>query len=128
MATFVRPRAAEISPSNASTSPAGIARTRTAPPVLNPIFHVDDESSSATVHLVAWRLRVSLTKYLVARGPQLVRFPSLALRVAFRGGESIHTESSIKCDDARIDAIIFLPEHSFVDDDGLFGLHLCRRP
>ncbi len=69
--------------------------------------------------------------HLVARGEQLVRFPSLHREVRFRDGESIHTESSIKYDDARIEAIVgaagFDREHSFVDDDGLFGLHLCRR-
>jgi dimethylhistidine N-methyltransferase len=69
--------------------------------------------------------------HLVSQGTQRVRFPSLDRSVMFSDGESIHTESSIKYDDARIDAIVsgggFDREHSFIDDDGLFGLHLCRR-
>jgi dimethylhistidine N-methyltransferase len=78
----------------------------------------DDERSRIEMHLVATR-------------EMTVRVPGLPTPLAFRAGESIHTENSVKYDDTRIDRILttasFVREHSYVDDEGRFGLHLCRR-
>jgi uncharacterized SAM-dependent methyltransferase len=69
--------------------------------------------------------------HLVSRHPQQVRFAGMdGATATFAAGEAIHTESSIKYDDARLDRILqaagFRRERTFTDDDGLFGLHLCR--
>jgi len=74
--------------------------------------------------------RSRIEMHLVATKAMRVTVPGVGT-IAFRAGESIHTENSVKYEDARLERILdaagFAREHSYVDDDGLFGLHLCRR-
>jgi L-histidine N-alpha-methyltransferase len=83
-------------------------------------------------HRAVWNeARSQVEMHLVSRHAQQVRFAGLdGATATFAAGESIHTESSIKYDDARLDRILqaagFRRERTFTDDDGLFGLHLCR--
>jgi len=61
---------------------------------------------------------------------QRVAIDALGLQVPFRAGETIHTETSAKYADDRVERIVgaagFLRERTFSDDQGRFGLHLCR--
>ena len=61
---------------------------------------------------------------------QVVRVDALGINVTFRRGERIHTESSVKYDDARTDTLLgasgFVRERSFLDAEGRFALHLAR--
>lgn len=82
-------------------------------------------------HRAVWNGHASaIEMHLVSQGAQRVAIDALELEVQFADGETIHTESSIKYDDARIDAIVrdagLAPDHRFFDDGGWFGLHLCR--
>ena len=82
-------------------------------------------------HEARWNAEASaIEMHLVSRGAQRVDIEALELAVDFADGESIHTESSAKYDDARIHGIIraagFVPEHDYLDERGWFGLHFCR--
>ncbi len=87
-------------------------------------------------HRAVWNEAASqMEMHLESLAPQRVHIRRLAMNgapfvVDFAAGERIHTESSIKYDDARIAAILgaagFALEHSFSDDDGWFGVHLAR--
>ena len=90
-----------------------------------------DFNLDAFEHRAVWNERASRVEmHLVSTTAQQVRFGSIDAVATFAVGESIHTESSVKYDDVRIDHIVraagLLLEQTFTDDDGLFGLHLCR--
>jgi uncharacterized SAM-dependent methyltransferase len=74
------------------------------------------------------RSRVEM--HLESLGYQVVAVEALGLRVSFRDGERIHTESSVKYDAAMVDALLggagFRRERSWRDDDGRFAVHLAR--
>jgi uncharacterized SAM-dependent methyltransferase len=61
---------------------------------------------------------------------QLVHVPSLGLELSFAKGERIHTESSRKYDDARVDRLLsgagLARVKTFRDARRWFGLHLVR--
>lgn len=82
-------------------------------------------------HEARWNANASAVEmHLVSRGAQRVEIEGLELTVDFGDGESIHTESSAKYDDPRIHRLIraagFVPEHTYQDERGWFGLHFCR--
>ena len=68
--------------------------------------------------------------HLESRVDQVVRIDGLGLHVTLRRGERIHTESSVKYDDAHVDALLgasgLVRERSFFDAEGRFALHLAR--
>ncbi len=74
--------------------------------------------------------RSRIEMHLESVRPQTVRIAALGLSLRFRAGERIHTESSHKYDDERVDALLraagFARERSFSDGAGLFGAHLGR--
>ncbi len=85
------------------------------------------------VHRAVWNEKASAVEmHLVSRGAQRVPIDALELTVELADGETIHTETSNKYDQARIHGIIraagFVPERDFVDEAGWFGLHFCRVP
>jgi dimethylhistidine N-methyltransferase len=87
-------------------------------------FNVD-----AFAHRAVWNEGDSRVEmHLVSTMAQQVRFGAIDAVASFAVGESIHTESSVKYDDVRIDHIVraagLVREQTFIDDDGLFGLHL----
>jgi L-histidine Nalpha-methyltransferase len=90
-------------------------------------FDVDAFRHEARWNDVASRIEM----HLVATRPMVVTVPGLDGPIAFAAGESIHTENSTKYADARLDGILdasgFVRERSVFDDEGRFGLHLCRR-
>jgi dimethylhistidine N-methyltransferase len=82
-------------------------------------------------HVALWNERASnMEMHLEAIGPQRVRIERLGLTVDFLDGERIHTESSAKYDEARIDKILsaagFRRETTLKDREGLFGVQLAR--
>lgn len=95
--------------------------------VLGADFDVDAFRHEARYNDVASRVEM----HLVADRSMVVRVPALSTPVRFEQGESIHTENSTKYKDVRLDQILreagFMRERSFIDGDGRFGLHLCRR-
>lgn len=84
-------------------------------------------------HVAVWNeARSRIEMHLESVGEQAVCLGRAGGTVAFVDGERIHTESSHKYSDEKIRAILaqagFALEQSFVDDDGLFGVHLARVP
>lgn len=82
-------------------------------------------------HVALWNDEASrMEMHLESTVAQTVAIDSLALDVRFDRGERIHTESSIKYDDRRIDRILeaagFARELTFRDDDERFALVLAR--
>ena len=82
-------------------------------------------------HVALWNEPASrIEMYLESRVEQEVRIDALALSVRFAKGERIHTESSIKYDQPRVDRILsrsgFAREKTFTDDAKAFSVHLCR--
>lgn len=82
-------------------------------------------------HRARWNDRASRVEmHLESTRAQRVRIDALGLEVDLAAGETIHTESSAKYDDARLHALVraagFAPERTFEDDRGWFGVHLCR--
>jgi Histidine-specific methyltransferase, SAM-dependent len=67
---------------------------------------------------------------LVSLVEQEVEIEALAMRVHFGAGETIHTESSVKYDKARVHRLLagsnFEPHTTYVDADRLFAVHLAR--
>lgn len=83
-------------------------------------------------HEARWNDAASrIEMHLVATRSMTVTVPGLDAPIAFQAGESIHTENSTKYADTRLDDILvasgFVRERSVFDDEGRFGLHLCRR-
>lgn len=82
-------------------------------------------------HLALWneeRSRVEM--HLQSLKAQEVHLARLGQRYAFQEGETVHTESSVKYDRARIEHILqsagFAPGPIFTDPDERFALHLAR--
>ena len=74
-------------------------------------------------HVALWNAAASRVEmHLESRVDQSVRIDALGLDVSFRRGERIHTESSIKYETPRVDALLrrsgFEREQSFSDDAG----------
>jgi L-histidine N-alpha-methyltransferase len=61
---------------------------------------------------------------------QTVRIEALGVSVPFHRGERIHTESSVKYDDAMVDDLLgpsgFAREATHLDAEGRFAVHLAR--
>ena len=84
-------------------------------------------------HVARWdEARSRVEMHLESLVAQEVFIEALGLTVALREGERIHTESSVKYDLPRVDAILdgagFARERTFTDDEGLFAVHLARVP
>ncbi|MCC6899424.1 MAG: L-histidine N(alpha)-methyltransferase [Polyangiaceae bacterium] len=82
-------------------------------------------------HVALWNEAASrIEMHLESQIAQEVRIGALELTVRFTRGERIHTESSIKYDLPRVDALLrrsgFAREESFDDDARLFSVHLAR--
>ena len=82
-------------------------------------------------HLALWNEPAgAIEMHLESLVPQRIRLPALGLEVAFSKGERLHTESSNKYDDARLDRIFAAAGWSrvrdWLDPAGWFGLHLLR--
>jgi dimethylhistidine N-methyltransferase len=82
-------------------------------------------------HVALWNEAASRVEmHLESSIPQSVGIDGLGLRVAFRSGERIHTESSRKYDDSAVDALLasagFRRERTFFDREALFAVHLAR--
>jgi dimethylhistidine N-methyltransferase len=82
-------------------------------------------------HVAIWNegdSRIEMHLESVAR--QAVRIEALGVDVILRKGERIHTESSVKYDEAMVDSLLgssgFRRERTFLDDDGRFAVHLAR--
>lgn len=82
-------------------------------------------------HRAVWNEASSQVEmHLESLADQVVRIEALGLAVAFRAQERIHTEASVKYDDARVLNIIeasgFRLVKTFLDPKGWFGVHLAR--
>jgi L-histidine N-alpha-methyltransferase len=84
-------------------------------------------------HVVAWNARASrLDLYLESTVAQRVAIDALDVWVDLGARERIHTESSYKLTDARVRQLLaragFVPQVSWTDGGGLYGVHLARVP
>jgi dimethylhistidine N-methyltransferase len=82
-------------------------------------------------HVALWNERASrIEMHLESTVDQVVPIDALGVEVAFRRGERVHTESSVKYDLAMVDAMLgaagFAREETFQDERGFFGLHVAR--
>ena len=82
-------------------------------------------------HVARWNERESrIEMHLESVVAQEVAIDHLSLRVRFRAGETIHTESSVKYDQPRVDRLLgaagFRVETTFYDAERRFALHLAR--
>ncbi len=82
-------------------------------------------------HVALWNEAKSRVEmHLESLADQVVRIDLLGMHVTLRRGERIHTESSVKYDEARVDSLLgasgFVRERSFFDDERRFALHLAR--
>jgi dimethylhistidine N-methyltransferase len=90
-----------------------------------------DFDLSAWRHEARWnRARSRIEMHLVSERAQQVRVPGLGA-ATFGCGDSIHTESSHKYDEAHVDRLLhaagFSRVSTFTDPEGLFDLHLALR-
>ena len=89
-------------------------------------FDLDGFAHVARFNAAASRIEM----HLESTREQRVRIAAIDLNVAFRRGETIHTESSVKYADARIASILtqsgFVHETTFFDTAERFGVHLAR--
>jgi dimethylhistidine N-methyltransferase len=81
-------------------------------------------------HVAVWNERASnIEMHLESTRAQLVRIGALGLEVPFHAGERIHTETSAKYDDARIDRIFdaagFARARTFSDASRSFNVHVA---
>jgi dimethylhistidine N-methyltransferase len=81
-------------------------------------------------HLALWNdLSSRIEMHLESDGDQVVAIDALDVRVRLRDGERIHTESSVKYDDAMVDGLLrasgFRRTRTFLDDGARFAVHLC---
>ncbi|MBK6514910.1 MAG: L-histidine N(alpha)-methyltransferase [Polyangiaceae bacterium] len=86
---------------------------------------------SAFEHVALWNEQASrIEMHLESKEDQSVLIERLGLVVHLKQGERIHTESSIKYDLARVDALLsaagFERETTYTDDEDLFAVHLAR--
>ena len=84
-------------------------------------------------HVALWNDEKSrIEMHLESLCDQQVEIAALGTEIRFRQGERIHTESSIKYDETRVDGILhaagFVRERTFTDPEGLFAVHLARVP
>jgi uncharacterized SAM-dependent methyltransferase len=82
-------------------------------------------------HIAIWNESASrIEMHLESKIDQYVLLEQLGLRLHFRRGERIHTESSVKYSDASLDALLvptrFLRERTLTDPKGWFGVSLGR--
>jgi dimethylhistidine N-methyltransferase len=82
-------------------------------------------------HVALWNpARSRIEMHLESAGDQVVAVEGLHLTVRLRDRERIHTESSVKYDDAMVDGLLgaagFRRERSWRDEDGRFAVHLAR--
>jgi L-histidine Nalpha-methyltransferase len=82
-------------------------------------------------HVAEWNEAASCVElHLESVVEQTVPIDALGLRIDFRAGERIHTESSHKYDAARVDALLsragLTRARSFVDARRWFAVHLAR--
>jgi L-histidine N-alpha-methyltransferase len=82
-------------------------------------------------HVARWNNGLSrIEMHLESVVAQTVAIDRLGLRVRFDRGETIHTESSVKYDLARVERLLrsggFLLETTFYDDARRFAVHLAR--
>jgi len=82
-------------------------------------------------HVALWNPdRSRIEMHLESRGDQVVAIDGLGLRVRFSAGERIHTESSVKYDDAMVDGLFagagLGREQTWRDDGDRFAVHLAR--
>jgi dimethylhistidine N-methyltransferase len=82
-------------------------------------------------HVALWNEAHSrIEMHLESLARQAVRIDALGVDVILRKGERIHTESSVKYDDAMVDSLLgssgFGRERTFLDDDGRFAVHLAK--
>lgn len=85
----------------------------------------------AFAHRAIWNEEASAVEmHLESQRDQRVRVRSLGVTVQLARGETIHTESSVKYDDAHLERITqaagFVRERDFFDDDRWYGVHLFR--
>jgi uncharacterized SAM-dependent methyltransferase len=83
-------------------------------------------------HVALWNATASRVEmHLESLVDQVVHIGALGLYVPLRRGERIHTESSVKYDDAMVDRLFagsgFRRETTFVDKGRRFAVHLARR-
>jgi len=81
-------------------------------------------------HVAIWDEELSrIEMHLESLREQRVRLSALSLEVAFAAGERIHTESSHKYSDERIDSLLsragFERRQTFSDPGALFGVHVA---
>jgi L-histidine N-alpha-methyltransferase len=84
-------------------------------------------------HVAKWNARASRVEmHLESAVAQTVVIDALGMRVELAARERIHTESSYKLTDAGVRQLFarcgFVPEASWTDERGLFGVHLGRVP
>jgi L-histidine Nalpha-methyltransferase len=82
-------------------------------------------------HAARWNEGASRVEmHLVSLEEQDVEIEALSMRVHFGAGETIHTESSVKYDEARVHDLLtrsgFESPTTYVDADRLFAVHLAR--
>jgi L-histidine N-alpha-methyltransferase len=82
-------------------------------------------------HAARWNDRESrIEMHLVSLEDQEVEIAALSARVHFDAGETIHTESSVKYDPARVERLLvksgFEAQKTYHDTDRLFAVHLAR--
>lgn len=82
-------------------------------------------------HVAVWNAeRSRMEMHLESTVEQRVRIAALGLDLAFAAGERIHTESSVKYDEASVDALLgaagFTRERTWHDAERRFGVHLAR--
>lgn len=86
---------------------------------------------SSFAHAARWNAAESRVEmHLASIRDQSIRIRALGITVPFKRGETIHTESSVKYSDDRVEAILtasgFVHERAFFDARARFGLHLAR--
>lgn len=82
-------------------------------------------------HAARWNAEASRVEmHLVSLEEQEVEIEALSMRVRFRAGETIHTESSVKYDEPRVRDLLtgsgFESHTTYVDANRLFAVHLAR--
>jgi uncharacterized SAM-dependent methyltransferase len=81
-------------------------------------------------HVARWNDEASrIEMHLESAIRQTVTIAALGMRVAFEARETIHTESSVKYDDARVARMLtkagFRREETYQDPQRLFAVHLA---
>lgn len=82
-------------------------------------------------HVALWNDAASrIEMHLESTRAQSVTVDALGIQVAFRAGETIHTESSIKYTLPRVERLLeragFALDHTYFDAQERFATHLCR--